>query len=207
MTDSVRFHFDPLCPWCYQTSRWVQRLAELGEITVDWAVFSLEIVNAGSAESAQKGHARSEPGLRTVIAVRDAEGADAVGRFYAALGAAVHQRGEAVDDHATIARALTEANLAPELLDKALADDSTWIAVQDEHRALVDGTRSFGVPTIVLDGGDGPAVFGPVISDPPDGDADAVELWHHVAWLTRYENFSELKRERSIQPDLPSFRR
>ncbi|MDQ3538733.1 MAG: DsbA family protein [Actinomycetota bacterium] len=207
MTDSVRFHFDPLCPWCYQTSRWVQRLAELGEITVDWAVFSLEIVNAGSAESAQKGHARSEPGLRTVIAVRDAEGADAVGRFYAALGAAVHQRGEAVDDHATIARALTEANLAPELLDKALADDSTWIAVQDEHRALVDGTRSFGVPTIVLDGGDGPAIFGPVISDPPDGDADAVELWHHVAWLTRYENFSELKRERSIQPDLPSFRR
>jgi predicted DsbA family dithiol-disulfide isomerase len=204
VTDVVRFHFDPLCPWCYQTSRWVRRLAELGEIRVDWAVFSLEIVNASSAESAEKGHAHSASSLRTVIAVRDAEGADAVGRFYAALGAAVHQRGEAVDDRATITAALVEAGLSPDLLDKALADDSTWTAVQDEHRALVEGTRSFGVPTIVLDGGDGPAIFGPVISNPPT-DADAVELWRHVAWLTRYDNFSELKRERTVQPDLPSF--
>ncbi len=206
MAERIRFHFDTLCPWCYQTSRWVRRLAELGEVEVDWAVFSLEIVNAGSEESVAKGHAHAARSLRTVIAVREAEGAAAVGRYYAAIGAAVHERGEAVEDPQVVAAALTAAGLDPGLADKAMADEGTWAQVQAEHHALVERTRSFGVPTIVLDGGDGPAIFGPVISEVPT-DADAVELFRHVAWLTRYENFSELKRDRTIEPDLESVRR
>jgi hypothetical protein len=75
--------------------------------------------------------------------------------------------------------------------------------VLEEHRALVERTRSFGVPTIVLDGGRGPAFFGPVVSELPT-DEDAIELWHHVSWLTRYGNFSELKRHRLKRPDLPA---
>jgi protein-disulfide isomerase-like protein with CxxC motif len=43
--DAVRFHFDPICPWCYQTSRWAKRLEQLGEIELDWGLFSLEVVN------------------------------------------------------------------------------------------------------------------------------------------------------------------
>ena len=42
-----------------------------------------------------------------------------------------------------------------------------------EHDALIARTGSFGVPTIVLDAGEGPAIFGPVISELPDDD-DAV---------------------------------
>nr|MBA2437248.1 hypothetical protein [Acidimicrobiia bacterium] len=61
--------------------------------------------------------------------------------------------------------------------------------------------RSFGVPTIVLDGGEGPAIFGPVVSEVPT-DEEAVELWRHVSWLARYENFSELKRDRTLALDL-----
>jgi hypothetical protein len=41
----VKFHFDPICPWCYQTSRWAKRLEQLGEIELDWGLFSLEVVN------------------------------------------------------------------------------------------------------------------------------------------------------------------
>lgn len=211
MRESIRFHFDPLCPWCYQTSRWARRLEELGEVDVDWAVFSLELANSDDGdlteqERAEKRHARSAAALRTVIAVRDEHGSPAVGRFYATLGAAVHERGEAVDDPATIEAALTDADLDSGLCKLALDDPATWDAVTKEHRALVERTRSFGVPTIVLDAGDGPAIFGPVVSDVPD-DQDAVELWRHVAWLTRYENFSELKRDRTIMPDLESVRR
>ncbi len=206
MAERIRFHFDPLCPWCYQTSRWVHRLVELGTVEVDWAVFSLELVNAGNADVMDKGHARSAAALRTAIVVRDDSGSGAVGRFYAEFGAAVHERGEAVDDPAVITAALEAADLPSALLDKALADDSTWAAVTAEHTALVERTRSFGVPTIVLDGGEGPAIFGPVVSDVP-GDDDAVELWRHVAWLTRYANFSELKRDRVADPDLESVRR
>ena len=45
MAERIRFYFDPLCPWCYQTSRWARRLEELGVLDVEWRVFSLAIVN------------------------------------------------------------------------------------------------------------------------------------------------------------------
>lgn len=207
MTDAICFHFDTLCPWCYQTSRWVRQLERLGEVSVDWGLFSLELANEGTTESAIKGHKRSEPSLRTVVTIRSVEGSDAVGGFYGALGAAVHERGEAVDDADVIVAALEEAGLPGALLDKAMGDEATWAEVERQHRDLVARTASFGVPTIILDGGHGPAIFGPVISNPPSSDDEAVELWRHVSWLTRYENFSELKRERLVDPDLESFRR
>ncbi len=30
MTEHIRFHFDPICPWCYETCRWLKRVSELG---------------------------------------------------------------------------------------------------------------------------------------------------------------------------------
>ena len=205
MPEPICFYFDPRCPWCYQTSRWVLDLQAAGAVQVSWGFFSLQIANAAEDEVVDP-ITGSSASLRTAVVVRDGDGHDAVGRFYASLGAAVHQRGAPVDDPAVIARALADASLPAELLDKALNDDTTWDAVRDDHRRLVERTRSFGVPTIVLDGGTGPAIFGPVISNVPQA-ADGLELWRHVAWLARYENFSELKRDRTITPDLESVRR
>ena len=99
--------------------------------------------------------------------------------------------------------ALEEVGLDVEWCDEALSDPGTWEAVLDEHHGLIERTRSFGVPTIVLDGGTGPAIFGPVISELPS-DEDAVDLWRHVSWLARYDNFAELKRDRIKSPDLPA---
>ena len=206
MADRIRFFFDPLCPWCYQTSRWVRRLAELDAVEVTWGVFSLEIANSEDDAAAVGATAQAAAALRTVICVRESEGEEAVGRLYTTLGAAIHERGEDADDRAVIERALDDAGVPAAALSKALGDDTTWDRVVAEHRALVERTRSFGVPTIVLDGGDGPAIFGPVITEVPSDD-DAVELWRHVAWLARYQNFSELKRDRTTSPDLESVRR
>jgi len=200
----VCFAFDPLCPWCYQTSRWIRRLAALGEVSVEWRPFSLEVHNQG-ADAARDG--RAARALRTAVAVRDADGADAVGAFYRELGARVHERGEDVADPAVVAAALRDAGLDPARQDAALDDDATWQAVVAEHDALASGSGAFGVPTIVLDGGAGPAIFGPVISEPPADDDEAVELWRHVSWLARYEGFAELKRDRTTAPDLESVRR
>lgn len=206
MTDRIRFFFDPLCPWCYQTSRWVRDLERAGEVEISWGILSLEITNAEGDTSPLAETARAARALRTAVALRETEGDAAVGEFYAALGEAVHQRAEDVSDPQVVAHALEAAGAAPALSDKAMADPATWTAVETEHRSLVERTRSFGVPTIVLDDGEGPAIFGPVISNVPSAD-DAIELWRHVSWLTRYENFSELKRDRTIDPDLASFKR
>lgn len=207
MAERVRFYFDPICPWCYQTSRWARRLEELGVIELDWGVFSLELQSAGKEpEQLGAAHARSALGLRTAIAVRDQAGPPGVGRFYKALGRRVHEQGEALEDPGTVRGALSDAGLDPDLADAAWSDPETAERVAAEHRALVEHTRSFGVPTLVLDGGDGPAIFGPVISEPP-ADDDAVELWRHVSWLVRYSSFAELKRDRLAAPDLASVHR
>jgi hypothetical protein len=84
--DKVRFHFDPLCPWCYQTSRWAKRLEELGEISLDWGLFSLEVVNLKEGEDEREIETRSGPALRTATLVRRREGSAAIGPFYTGLG-------------------------------------------------------------------------------------------------------------------------
>ncbi len=212
MAEPVRFHLDPRCPWCWQTSAWIRQLERLGAVEVSWAAFCLEIQNFTKPfEVFDVRRSVAAASLRTLVAVRDAGvdrggGQDAAGRFYAALGTRYFSLEQPLDDPATIEGALADAGLATDWRARAEADPATWDTVVAEHRALVDETRSFGVPTIRLDGGQGPAVFGPVISNPPASDEEALALWEHVSWLVRYENFSELKRDRTVEPDLPYWR-
>ena len=203
--ERIRFFFDPRCPWCYLTSRWASRLEELGEISIDWAFFSLEVINRPEGVDPLAIEARSGPILRTASVVRERLGRDAVGALYGALALRIWESDlpMEVDDLDGIRTSLKEIGAEPTLLDDALADRGTWEAVVQEHQELVDRTGAFGVPTIVLDDGDGPAIFGPVIYSLPD-DEEAVELWRHTTWLVRNDNFAELKRGRGRLPDLPA---
>ncbi len=203
--ERIRFYFDPRCPWCYLTSRWACRLVELGETSIDWAVFCLEVVNRAEGVDPLTIEARSGPALRTAMLLRERSGRDAVGDLYHALGARVWESELPieVDDLDGIRDSLKDIGADPLLLDEALADRGTWDAVVQEHEALVSRTGAFGVPTIVLDDGEGPAIFGPVIYDVPDDDK-TVELWRHTIWLVRYGNFAELKRGRGGLPELPA---
>lgn len=203
MTEHILFHFDPLCPWCWQTSRWARQLVGLGAAKVDWGVFSLEIANSPDGVAAVAPDANGAKGLRTAVLVRDSLGSEDMGRFYEALGNRHFHQLERYDSPDTFRGALTDIGLDPELYDRALADIGTWHTVVAEHEQLVRETKTFGVPTIRLDGGKGPFLFGPVISELPTDD-DAVKLLEHTVWLTRYENFGELKRERVVDLDVPS---
>jgi predicted DsbA family dithiol-disulfide isomerase len=204
--ETVKFHFDPRCPWCYQTSQWIRRLEELGTIEADWGVFSLEVVNADQDTDPETIDAISGPALRTAILIRDTKGSKAIGPFYKALGKRIWEQSPPMSDMVQAVReSLEEIGFDPSLVDTALEDPATWTAVLAEHRDLIEVNKSFGVPTIVLDGGTGPAIFGPVIGEMPD-DTTAVELWEHVSWLVRYQDFSELKRARVSPPDLPAMK-
>jgi 2-hydroxychromene-2-carboxylate isomerase len=203
--DKIRFHFDPRCPWCYQTARLVWRLEDLGDVSVEWGFFCLEVVNRAEGVDPMAIDARSGPSLRTAYLLREREGNEAVGKLYRALGKRVWEADlpVEVDDLDGIRESVEEIGVDGSLLDQALAEPATWEGVVKEHEALVAGTGAFGVPTIVLDGGDGPAIFGPVIYALP-GDDEARELWAHTTWLVRYGNFAELKRGRGGVPDLPA---
>lgn len=201
--EEIRFYVDPRCPWCYQTSRWARRLETLGEVTIDWRPFSLEVVNHGD-DGRRAPDSGSAPALRLLLAVRELAGNAAAGDFYASIAGAVHNNGAAVDDPDALRDALVAAGVAPTIAPEVLADPRSWDAVLAEHDAVAEEHRAFGVPTIVLATGD--VMFGPIIVEVP-GDAEAVELWRHFTWLTRNRNFAELKRSRSASPDLESIRR
>ncbi len=42
MTTSVDFHFDPMCPFAYQTSLWIRDVRDQTGLDVTWRFFSLE---------------------------------------------------------------------------------------------------------------------------------------------------------------------
>jgi protein-disulfide isomerase-like protein with CxxC motif len=203
VTESVDFFFDPRCPWCYQTSRWALRLQELGVVTLEWFVFCLELRNFdGPHKDFDPDTSKSAPALRTSVAVRAAEGNNACGRFYAAIGQRYFFGLEDLAQEVTIRSALADACLDPDLYDRALSDPSSWNIVVKEHEFLVQETGAFGVPSLRLHDGQGQCMFGPVIREVPE-DAEALELFERVVWLMRNQNFYELKSGRTEYPDLP----
>jgi hypothetical protein len=129
-----------------------------------------------------------------------------VGRFYLSLDRRTWERSEDIRDPEVLRGALDDAGLDSSLYDAAIADSATWDGVIAEHHEVVERFGAFGVPTIALDGGTGPGIFGPVISVVPP-DAEAAELWRHVVWLMRSDNFWELKRDRAVEPDLEGVRK
>src|SRR5262245_37282612 len=187
------------------TSKWIKRVVELGAAEVEWGVFSLEIANnPDGAPGVDLEKSRGIPTLRTAILVRDRFGNEAMGRFYTAAGHRNHELCESLNETETLRNALRDCDLDPALFDEAIGDPATWAQLVDEHTTLVKETKAFGVPVIRLD--DGSALFGPVVSEMPT-DEDALELFRCSVYLTRYANFAELKRDRTVPLDLERTRR
>ena len=163
-------------------------------VAVRWRFFSLEEINKGDG-TVDWENGRSAPVLRVLALVRRQHGEEAVDRLYAALCRARFERDEKLDDPAVCEAALKEAGLDRGLRAAALADPSTREIVEGEHAAIVESREAFGVPTLVLDDGEGPEMFGPVIDPVPQGEA-AGELWDRLVWLMRQPGFYEVKRSR-----------
>ena len=86
MTTRVNFHFDPLCPWAWQTSKWMREVENVRDIEVEWRLFSLEIVNGLDDNPHADVLLMDRKALRTLALVGRLEGNAAVRRAYEALG-------------------------------------------------------------------------------------------------------------------------
>lgn len=62
-----------------------------------------------------------------------------------------------------------------------------------EHQRVVDAS-GYGVPTLFFP--DGQCLFGPVLIDPPTGEA-ALRLWDAVAAWTEFPHLYELRRPKT----------
>lgn len=212
MAADLDFFFDPVCPWAWITSRWVTNVSEQRSYDIDWRFISLWVLNEENTQEwytpqYRAGHYLGHQGLRIADAVRVGEDdAAAVGRWYAAVGTALH-----VDAQRDVARAdatawyrglLASTGLDEEYL--AAADDEshdTHIRA-DTELALSRTGKDVGTPILTFHpGADNEAsFFGPVISKAPVGN-EAVELWDAVEKLATMSGMAELKRSNRVAPD------
>ena len=212
----LRLYFDPVCPFCWLTSKWVRLVAARRSYRVEWRFISLRLVNAHVDYAArfppeyEAGHTAGLRLLRVAARTRTEHGRDALGRLYEALGRRIFDTGFVPDasvDHAArgtrafVAPVLAEVGLPAELADAL--DDRAWDAVvqAETGEALALTGKDVGTPILHFAPPEGPAFFGPVISRLPDDD-EAEQLWEHVIALARFPGFAELKRSLRELPQL-----
>lgn len=187
----IAFHFDILCPWAYQTSKWIRDVRARTGLEIDWRFFSLEEINREEG----KKHPWERPwsygwGMLRVAALLRRTSMDDCDRFYEAAGRALHEEGRKPHDPSVARAILAEIDLDPGLVDAAIADETTHDEVRADHEAIV-ARGGFGVPTLVFDD-DGPTVYGPVVAPAPTGD-DVLALWDLVCAYHRIPHLYELK--------------
>ena len=195
----VDFHFDVICPWAYQTSHWMREVRDRLGLEVDWRFFSLEEVNRleGKKHPWEREWSYGWSMMR-VGALLKREDPALNDAWYLKAGTALHVEGR--KPHEPARALLAEMDLDPGIVDEALADPTTHDAVRADHERVI-GLGGWGVPTLVFPGADDDEslkLFGPVLIDPPTGEA-ADRLWALVVSWLEFPQLYELQR-----PKMPS---
>jgi predicted DsbA family dithiol-disulfide isomerase len=199
--EEMQFWFDPLCPWAWITSRWMLEVEQVRPVTVDWRIMSLAYLNLvqhegkGLTEEYLERMAKAWQPIRVVAAAAAEAGPGVLGPLYTAIGTRFHNEGRR-DDPAVIPEALAEVGLPASL---AAAAESTEFddAIKKSHNEAFDDVGiDVGTPVIRIRG---KALFGPVITPAPKGEA-AGELWDGLVLVSKADGFFELKRSRNRRP-------
>lgn len=222
--DDVWFYWDPVCPFAWITSRWLQKVQAQRDYNVDWRFISLRILNKNIDYDShfppeyEAGHTAGLKMLRVAAQVRAEHGRAAMGDLYTELGSSVFDvappSAESTDEtterrrrHGTpehVVPILERLGLSPDFAD-ALDDTSLDSIIEAEtDEALAKTGKDVGTPIIAFNPPDGLAFFGPVISRVPS-DEDAVPLWDAVITMASFPGFAELKRSLRERPQLASF--
>ncbi len=209
----IEFFWDPVCPFAWITSRWIEKVVAQSDYTVDWRFISLRLLNKDKDYTTEfppeyeQGHTAGLRMLRVAAAIRQDLGREPLGRLVTAYGESYWDKPKgsgmrshlSTTEHAT--EVLTSAGL-PTGYAEALDDTSLDELLDAETELALSRTgRDVGTPIITFQPPDGLSFFGPVISRVPD-DADALRLWDAVTTLAAFPGFAEMKRSLREVPQL-----
>jgi hypothetical protein len=206
----LEFFFDPVCPWAWITSRWVEEVRSLRAYDVRWRFISLKLLNGSNTadwytDQYKRWHAMGHEALRVAARIDAELGNEAVGRFYTVLGTEGHNKNRRDDFAAStesfVGEVLSIAGLDAGLIDAAFDESLDAVISADTELALERTGRDVGTPILTFHPGasDEGSFFGPVIARIPRG-AEALRLWDAVEIVATTPGVAELKRSNRSAP-------
>jgi 2-hydroxychromene-2-carboxylate isomerase len=192
--ESIDFHLDILCPFAFQTSRWMREVRRQTGLVINWRFFSLEEVNRveGKKHPWERTWSYGWSMMRIAAYLRRTD-PELLDKWLLAAGRALHVQGRRPHDP-DVARLLLESIGAdPAVVDLAIADETTNDEIKADHQRVLDAS-GYGVPTLFFPSGH--CVFGPVLMDPPMDDA-AIRLWRAVTAWDEFPHLFELQHPKT----------
>lgn len=201
MTD-VDLWVDPACPWAWITSRWLLEVEGVRDVTVRFHVMSLGILNEEKdlSEEHRQRQSRVCGPVRVLTAAEATHGPKVIRPLYGAMGERVHP-GQSGLGRDMVLAALHEIGLDPQLADAAESQAYDDLLRSSHTAGMAPVGTEVGTPVLHIRRplADPIAIFGPVITPIPRGDA-AGRLWDGVVAVAGTDGFYELKRTRDRSP-------
>lgn len=193
-TDVVSLWLDPVCPFSWNTARWLAAAAEKAGFDIDWRIMSLAVLNEDrDVPPALRARMKDSRRVgRLMAALHQELGAGVIGKAYVAFAERYFDDSAAVDDE--LVEHVTQVVGAQRTSAAALVDDTLDATVREFHQASQDALGDTGgSPLLTIDGH---TVFGPVFTAVPRPE-ETLTVFDAVAALVLTPQFSQLQRPRA----------
>ncbi|OBH59070.1 hypothetical protein [Mycobacterium sp. E2479] len=190
----VTLWLDPVCPFSWNTARWLRAVAERTGMGIDWQLMSLAVLNEGrELPPPQQARMRDSQQVgRLMVAIARDGGTDGWTAAYFAFGERYFEHSEPVDAN-LVAHVLMTAGVGGATA-AAVTDESLDASIRLQHQAAQDALGEMGGSPILRI--DGHTFFGPVLTGVPAA-KDATAVFDAVASLAATPQFAQLQRPRT----------
>ncbi len=195
----VDFYFDPSCPWCWVTSRWLVEVQEERDLKVNWLPFSLALKNNEIDGEDVTGHLDTHTiahqVLRMIEAINSTENIDR-GILYTEFGKS-YFLDKKLDDDIFMSEVLKRLELNENYIDQTTSTEFDGQLEEHINNAIKIVGEDVGVPLIIFNNekNEKQGFFGPVLQGLPDKEQGFV-LFDALSKFASNSSFFELKRTR-----------